>query len=288
MLEASSLFCSSLFGDTITVDLSSCGKKETKVLSFSSSQNCTYRRLSFCPMFGMDNRCIFRDSNYQLFLFKKGVGYLRIKTFSAPPSSILLNELTSLTRNLNCFIIDVQNNMGGNSSYAFTIASHFMKGDTLIGFYKYPVVYSRLFNQTSDYSTNYQTAIKYETLSHYLKDHLDADYPAHFFRGKLYLLQNRYTASAAEDFILSLQERNNTITIGEKTFGSTGDSIDVILPGGGMCKICNRRCLSAKGVDINNIGISPDINIDSSKDLVLTNHVSKVLNKAMDIIFSQE
>ncbi|MEQ8956140.1 MAG: S41 family peptidase, partial [Gammaproteobacteria bacterium] len=77
-----------------------------------------------------------------------------------------------------------------------------------------------------------------------------------------YVLIGRYTGSAAEDFLVYADKVEHFTTIGEKTYGSTGQPIFFDLPGGGSFRICTKRDTYPDGREFVGYGISPDILIE--------------------------
>lgn len=91
------------------------------------------------------------------------------------------------------------------------------------------------------------------------------------------VLTNRRTMSAAELIAFSLQEDGNII-IGEKTFGKGVSQISYKVYGGGMLKVTTKEYFGNKGDVINNVGVCPDIVIDSEK----SNFEDEVLKAAFE------
>jgi carboxyl-terminal processing protease len=91
------------------------------------------------------------------------------------------------------------------------------------------------------------------------------------------------TASAAEDFLIALENTKRATTIGSKTFGSTGQPLSFKLPGGGSARICTKRDEYPDGRQFVGFGVKPDIEIeDSVTDLISEN--DRVLKNAIEIV----
>ncbi|WDE01503.1 S41 family peptidase [Thalassomonas actiniarum] len=84
------------------------------------------------------------------------------------------------------------------------------------------------------------------------------------------ILISRETARAAEDFLVYADGVKHFKTIGEPTFGSTGQPLFVDLPGGGKGKICSKRETFAGGRDFVGYGIQPDILVKRDADYYLS------------------
>lgn len=103
-----------------------------------------------------------------------------------------------------------------------------------------------------------------------------------------YVLIGRYTGSAAEDFLVYADKLEHFTTIGEKTYGSTGQPIFFDLPGGGSLRICTKRDSYPDGREFVGYGISPDILIERlpehlvrEEDVVLHRAIQEV-NREME------
>jgi len=102
------------------------------------------------------------------------------------------------------------------------------------------------------------------------------------------VLTSSITESAAEDFLIYLSNIDNIITIGQKTNGSSGESIYFILPGGGLGSVCAKRDTYPDGKDFVGYGIKPDIEIKitvesyiAGKDIVLEKGI-EILKKEIE------
>jgi len=84
---------------------------------------------------------------------------------------------------------------------------------------------------------------------------------------KIIILQNNFTASAAEGLILALREHTNAVTVGQKTFGKGTGQVTIPLTGGFAVRATVLRVLGPREEDIHGEGIAPDFEIyDFEKD----------------------
>ncbi len=97
------------------------------------------------------------------------------------------------------------------------------------------------------------------------------------------ILIGHNTASAAEDFLVFARQQKHITLIGEKTFGSTGSSIQIKLPKGGKARICVLRSLYPDGTEFVGKGISPDVEVKRTIKSLIENG-DKVLLKAENIL----
>lgn len=105
------------------------------------------------------------------------------------------------------------------------------------------------------------------------------------YKGKIYLLQNGYTMSNAEQFIIDLQGANNLITLGERTKGTItyGSNYDKTLSLPSNRFLFHPTDMSGRSKDLayESIGIKPDVTLDpvsedwitqTIKYIQITNH----------------
>ena len=90
------------------------------------------------------------------------------------------------------------------------------------------------------------------------------------YKGRIIILIDVTTGSAAEDMAAKLKAAENVKTIGEPTGGSTGTPMFYDLPGGGRLRLCTI------GTPLSGVGVQPDIlvnrtikGIAGSKDEIL-------------------
>lgn len=87
-------------------------------------------------------------------------------------------------------------------------------------------------------------------------------------------MTNNFTASAAEDFLIFASQLDNFITMGETTFGSTGQPITMNLCRRMRARICTIECVFPDLTSFEGVGIEPDIMVPVTvKDLLGTKDV---------------
>ena len=88
------------------------------------------------------------------------------------------------------------------------------------------------------------------------------------------------TGSAAEDFLVAADPIDHFTTMGDFTYGSTGQPMILRLPGGGKARICTKRDTYPDGREFVGYGIQPDILAPKTIEDILTGEDS-VLNMAI-------
>lgn len=95
------------------------------------------------------------------------------------------------------------------------------------------------------------------------------------------VLFGHQTASAAEDFLIMLDGLGNrAITVGQRSFASTGQPLPFSLPGGGSARICTKRDTYPDGKIFVGTGIIPQIEVNPTLDDYLKGR-DVTLNRAL-------
>lgn len=151
-------------------------------------------------------------------------------------------------------ILDLRNNSGGFISVALTLADRFISDSTVSLCY-------------------YNGDIK---KMHTYEDKNDIDVP-------IVVLVNDYTASSAEIVTGLLKQYHDAIVIGNTTYGKGVFQEDASLEDGGILHYTAGYCLVGEWECYQDIGISPDIEIEMDVSLIGTDDDIQ-LKKALEIL----
>ncbi len=185
-------------------------------------------------------------------MLEPSIGYLKIYTFSNTLKEQVKNALTSLeSQGMTSLVLDLRNNTGGYLSAASEVASLFLeKGKT---------IYSLEEKEgTKEY--------KDETEEH--KNY------------KITILQNEESASASEVLIAALKESYGATIVGTTSFGKGKVQQTYSLEDGSMVKYTSAKWLTPKGICIDEVGISPDIEVLEDKSNL---ELDVQLDKAIEV-----
>jgi C-terminal processing protease CtpA/Prc len=97
----------------------------------------------------------------------------------------------------------------------------------------------------------------------------------------LIILSSCYTGSAAEDFLIELDQAERAPIVGSASFGSTGQPLFVELESGGGFRICTRNCTYPDGRQFIDIGVQPHVKCELTLD-DYKNGVDSVMNKGLE------
>jgi carboxyl-terminal processing protease len=106
-------------------------------------------------------------------------------------------------------------------------------------------------------------------------------------KAPLVVLIGNNTGSAAEDFLISLDDiKGRAVTVGEPTYGSTGQPLSFALPGEGSARICTKKDTYPDGREFVGYGIKPGIEVKMTiTDLVKGKDA--VLERAIELLKSK-
>lgn len=168
--------------------------------------------------------------------FKKindSTGLLTLTTFSQPAVKIFKENLDELN-SCDTLVIDLRENTGGILNTANKLAEYFLPSGSTIAQYNY-----RSKTMSSAPVSKNKSPLSY---SH------------------IYILQDDYTASAAEVFENALKENlDNVTTVGINSYGKGIGQTEMKLLSGFGIKATTLNILTPKGNSINHTGIKPDI-----------------------------
>lgn len=193
-------------------------------------------------------------------MVENGVAYMKISVFANTLSQQIKFAITELSKqNMSKLLIDLRDNTGGYLEQAYESAELFLE--------KGKVVYSLVDK------SNKIKKVKDETEE---KQNIP-----------VIILVNGNTASAAEIFAASLKDSYGANIVGKTTFGKGKVQHTYSLDSGGLVKYTSSKWLRPNGQCIDNIGITPDYDIDNSvtqNEEGVSTLIDNQYNKAMELL----
>lgn len=193
-------------------------------------------------------------------MVENGVAYMKISVFANTLSQQIKFAITELSKqNMSKLLIDLRDNTGGYLEQAYESAELFLE--------KGKVVYSLVDK------SNKIKKVKDETEE---KQNIP-----------VIILVNGNTASAAEIFAASLKDSYGANIVGKTTFGKGKVQHTYSLDSGGLVKYTSSKWLRPNGQCIDNIGITPDYDIDNSvtqNEENVSTLIDNQYNKAMELL----
>jgi carboxyl-terminal processing protease len=170
-------------------------------------------------------------------LYKKDIGYIKIRSFSKNTSLDLDKALAELEKKeISKLILDLRNNPGGLLNQAVEVTDRFLNRENLIVYTK-----GRSDEQNMRFTSHDKVA--------------GVAYP-------LIILVNSGSASASEIVAGALQDLNRAIILGTPTFGKGSVQTIIPLSDGSALRLTTARYYTPSGRVIQENGIEPDIIIE--------------------------
>ena len=227
------------------------------------------------------------SNNANLMEFKwinNDIAYIAINSFSNWKLMDLFDEKFKQILKAKKLVIDLRKNGGGDTHIAREIIKYLTKDTILYGSKSRSRLHIPAFKAWGKHSKAQDTLRGNWHKQSYLsyKDKFYHDFPYHPYstanldisRIELptAILIGHKTASAAEDFLIYADNQENMITIGQPTFGSTGQPFVFDLPKGGIARVCTKKDTYPNGDEFVGYGILPDIEVKITLEDYLQNN----------------
>jgi C-terminal processing protease CtpA/Prc len=205
---------------------------------------------------------------YQYKKLKKNIGYLRINSFYVNNYKETFDSLYPMIQQNHALILDLRTNGGGSGIQAHYVLSHFLSSPTL----------------TAQYQLRKRVEDEWEQFP---SDTLYPQKDKEVYTKPIALLIGTGTFSAAEDFCVAFDNAKRGLKVGSKTAGSTGNSIEFDLPGGGYGQVTFKRDTYPNGKEFVGYGIEADVVVHQTiKDFL--KGTDTVLEKAIEVILKEK
>ncbi|WDE14344.1 S41 family peptidase [Thalassomonas haliotis] len=264
-----------------------------QVKNVSLERNMTGREIHWHASKAYTRREADKKASISFRQLEDGISYISINNFYDDEIVDKFKAQVAKIQQTKGLILDIRANGGGNTMIAEEILKYLTFHD-LTGAKSKMRVHNATYKAWGKYGEQYAWARKYKSYfldqawSEVQPDVLVADDVPRNEKIVVptVILIGRETSGAAEDFLLYADGADHLITIGEPTFGSTGQPLILDLPGGGTASICTKRDTYADGRDFVGYGIMPDIQVTRSIDYYMTN-VDMGLKAARDYLHNE-
>ena len=218
-----------------------------------------------------------KRSNFEFRWLKDEIAYVAIRTFDDASVVTDFESKLSELQQAKKIILDIRDNGGGSGKNALNIAKYFVKTDTIYGARNY----SREIIPTERAIGSFLTAqdtingkaqwgITKEEAVNLFNSYSGSKFHSYPYKPTILhtdtkftvpvsILTNNGTASAAEDFLIYLYDQKNIIRIGDYSNGSTGQPLQIELPGNTTAWICTKKAVMPNGEEFVGIGIKPNL-----------------------------
>lgn len=200
------------------------------------------------------------------------VGLLKINTFMGNDFKKEFDILYQNIKKTDALIIDLRDNMGGNSGNADYIIRHLSSKPVKMGNWS-----SRNYVAAHG-SWGYPQEWYMET-----PDDLIPVNEENAYTKPVILIINAVTFSSAENFCVAFRSAKRGVIIGTPTGGSTGNPIHIGLGCGINAQICTKNEWDADGNKFIGIGIKPDVEVKEKADMFMKGK-DVVIKEALKLI----
>ncbi len=173
---------------------------------------------------------------------RRGVGYLRIRNFKYPTSTgQAVDEALAELADRRALVIDVRNNGGGADSVGRIIANRFADR---------PRLYMRVSHRIGGIGRGtFAPPVDWQV----------EPQGGRRFEGRVIVLTNSRTISAAENFVMAMRVIPGVTIIGDVTAGAMADTLTLPIDGGWTFTVPINVVRDAEGVCWEGVGLAPDL-----------------------------
>lgn len=194
-------------------------------------------------------------------LLESNIGYINITSFDSDCAKEFKTIYENLSKaNITSLIIDLRNNGGGIVSEALDIADYVLDKNQVM-----------LITKDKDGKEEIEKSTKKPIVN-----------------VPIVILTNENTASASEILAAALKENNKAIIVGEKTYGKGVIQELLTLSDGSGLKVTVEEYYTPNKNKINGIGITPDVEVAPSEDIIVEMEQDTQLQEAIKILKNKE
>ncbi len=209
-------------------------------------------------------------------LVAKDLAYIRIPSFLSPEFEVTALSYVKDYSAAACLILDVRGNGGGNTPHALIRA--LMNCPYRWWLESRPVGVST----SSDETQRDPGADSCDDAS-LLRRLVTDDSGLESYQGRLIILVDRGTWSAAEDFVMPFKDNGRAVVVGEMTGGSSGQPQFYTFENGMVLGIGAQRVRLPDGTRFEGVGLVPDIAVDLHREHLYGGN-DPVLDSAVAVI----
>jgi carboxyl-terminal processing protease len=206
-------------------------------------------------------------------MLARGIVYLRLATFE--DERVVQETEAALGRlpqdRLQGMILDLRYNMGGDDRFAYPIVSRLVDRPVLGATWHTPE-YLPAYASWGEAERSFEgEPVRIEPAARQR------------YAGPLVILTGPNTMSTAEDFIVPLDFSRRALIVGEPTAGTTGNPVNVRLPGGAILRVCSLWSTYPDGREFVGRGIEPEVVVHPSLAGIRAGR-DEVLEKAIEVL----
>jgi carboxyl-terminal processing protease len=220
-----------------------------------------------------------------------GLVYIGLNSFQDEKALSAFDSLSPAFVNAKGLVLDLRDNGGGDDHIGFAILSqYFFTREHSSASWRTRVRASSYMawgaNSAKQFADSHGLTFDSASATFWyakLDERVDAVKSHVKIRGPVIVLVGRGTASAAEDFLIPIDGDPQFTTLGDSTFGSTGQPLPFALPGGGRGRIVSKADYYPDGRMFVGHGVVPQIIVRPSLQDAIDDRDS-VLDRAVQVL----
>lgn len=178
--------------------------------------------------------------------------YLRIPDFEADVPELVTDALAEMAGAWSTMVVDLRDNPGGLVDSAISVASEFIPDGPL---------FHEVYAGDSEVADSFGPG-------------------GHATGGRLIVLVNEGTASAAEILAGALRDRRDALVVGLPTFGKDAIQIRFEMRNGGRLSVVVSRWLTPDGTSVGSGGLVPDVELELPDDMTIPELIDAAIGAA--------
>jgi C-terminal processing protease CtpA/Prc len=223
-------------------------------------------------------------------VLEDGIQYVAINNFQSEKVIEQFEALLPQLQLAKALVIDLRINRGGNTYVAEKILQY-LTFHNLSGTRSKMRIHNATYKAWGKYASQFSWAKKYQPYFEgdaWQQNDADILLANEIAMSKKVVvptavLTSRETSAAAESFLVYVSDAKHISIVGEPTFGSSGQPLEIDLPGGGSATICTKRETFADGRDFIGVGVQPDVFVARDVGFYLSEN-DKTLSSATEVL----
>ena len=230
------------------------------------------------------NKLVARRPPFEMTMLTGNIAHVKVNTMmdEGKAHELFAQNFAEISK-ADALILDLRENGGGSSGVGYRILS-FLVNQSFKGSKWFTREYHPTFRPWGRQDKTFGDENAYEhTLENVKKMRGENTQP---FLKPIVVLSSPRTGSAAEDFLVAFKPLKRGLVIGEPSNGSTGQPLNISLPGGGSARICSKYDTFPDGTQFVGVGVLPDI-LAKPKVSDFTENKDSVLEVALQELAKQ-
>ncbi len=269
-----------LFGPKGSVANLKIQKPDGEIFSIKIARNQYEGKVNWAEKFSKNPLSEFK-------MLESDIAYMALNSFS---NNDIVDEFRAKLPELakaKGIIIDLRENGGGSSLNSSDIVGHFTD-KPFLGASWHTTIHDGVYKAWGKAAARYKNLEEYKDYYYgHVYRHVEANphQPSEGIKlsAPTIVLISRKTASAAEDFLIMADDIEHISSMGEPTYGSTGQPLAIDFPGGGTARVSAKRDFYPDGREFIGLGIQPDIKVLKTVDDFRSGN-DLILNKAVETL----